>query len=375
VHTNRPALNADFSLYLDLVRFCAALMVVVMHMLMADLVTAKAAAFVPVLGREAVIAFFVLSGFVIMYSVDRQRTTLKEYTVARCARVYSVVLPILLASFALAGLVAASSGAASSSFYQLLKPHVYIPFHLAFMGEFWTLSEAPPWLTPYWSLGYEVWYYVIFGAAWFTTGVRRIVLVGVVLLLVGFKLWLLFPIWLAGAWLYRWLKSHSIPRGLAVAGWCLSLAAMCAYKLVDADIFLRALGISTWPFPGLRLGSADRYLADYVVGALVMLNFACAASMRFAGLLRFARPIRALAGYTFTLYLVHNLVLMMWKEFYPHDPQSAGDVALALLAVGAVTYLVGFVTERRKAAYERLFRAAYENASRLLAAGVSVFQR
>ena len=375
MHTDRPALNAEFSLYLDFVRFTAALCVVVMHIVMAGFVTLEAAAFIPVLGREAVIAFFVLSGFVIMYSVDKQRNTLKEYAVARCARIYSVALPVLLASFLVGAFATTYLGAPVGSGYQVLKPQVYIPLHLAFMGEVWNLSEVPPWLAPYWSLGYEVWYYVIFGAAYFTSGVKRIALVAGILLLVGFKLWLLFPIWLSGVWLYRWLKFNTTPVAWARAGWIFSLAGLCVYKLVDAEILLRAYGASIWPFPGLRLGSADRYLADYVVCALVLVNFACAASLRFPNLLRLAKPIRALAGYTFTLYLVHSLVLLLWKEIYPYDAASVADIALLALTVGGVTFLAGFVTERRKGAYERLFRALYEQASRVWAAGSSVFQR
>jgi peptidoglycan/LPS O-acetylase OafA/YrhL len=375
VHTIRPALDASFSLYLDFARFSAALCVVVMHIVMAGLVTPETGAFIPVLGREAVIAFFVLSGFVIMYSVDKQRNTFKEYAVARCARIYSVVLPVLLTAFLMGAVVTTYLDTPVGSAYQVLKPQVYIPLHLAFMGEIWNLSETPPWLAPYWSLGYEVWYYVIFGAAYFTSGVKRIALVAGILLMVGFKLWLLFPIWLSGVWLYRWIKSNMIPMAWARAGFMLSIAGLCIYKVANADIFLRAYGISIWPFPGLRLGSADRYLADYVICALVLLNFACAASMRFPNLLRFKKPIRALAGYTFTLYLVHNLVLMLWKAVYPHNAASVTDIALLVLTVGGVTYLTGIVTERRKAAYERFFRALYEKASRMWAAGSSIFQR
>jgi peptidoglycan/LPS O-acetylase OafA/YrhL len=195
------------------------------------------------------------------------------------------------------------------------------------------------------------------------------------LLLVGFKLWLLFPIWLSGAWLYRWVKSNTIPRVWAHVGWILSLAGLCVYKLVDADILLREYGTSIWPFPMLRLGSADRYLADYVTCVLVLVNFACAASMRFPNLIRFNGPIRALAGYTFTLYLVHNLVLIVWKEFYPHDAGSVRDIALAVLTVGSVTYVTGLFSERRKSAYGRLFRQLFDRISRAWAARTSALQR
>lgn len=366
MQTNRTELPADFSLYLDAVRFAAAALVVVAHLLMLRLIDARAAAFVPDLGREAVIVFFVLSGFVIKYSVEHKHASLQDYVVARCARIYSAALPVLVAAFAVAALVLKFSDVDVAMGYQIAKAYIYVPFHLLFAGEFWNLTESPPWLIPYWSLSYEVWYYVLFGIAYYLTGAKRLVLLAAVLLLAGFKLWILLPVWLSGAWLYEWSKSNTIAPGLARSGWLLSIAALCAFKLLDADVYLRALGSAIWPFTGLRLVSADRYLADYVVCALVLINFACARSMRFTWLRAAGGPVRALAGYTFTLYLVHFLVLMVWKSFYPPDPASVGDVALLLCAVGVVTYLTGFVTERRKGAFERLFRGLYVRASRIV---------
>lgn len=356
MHAGRQALAAGFSLYLDIVRFSAALFVVVQHLLMAGLVDERAAAFIPVLGREAVIVFFVMSGFLIMYSVDQKHATLGDYAVARCARIYSVALPVLLVSFALAALVLEYSSVGIVSGYQVAKAWLYLPFHLLFMGEFWNLAESPPWLMPYWSLGYEVWFYALFGAVYYLRGRARIIVAGAIFLLVGFKLWLLLPVWLSGAALYKWSRAGTIAPAWARAGWLLSLAALCAFKLADADILLRAYGSAAWPFTGLRLGSADRYLADYVVCVLVLVNFACARHLEFPLLRRLQAPVRALAAYTFTLYLVHNLVLMAWQGFFPHDPRSLAHILLVLAAVGLATYLAGFVTERRRHEFERLFR-------------------
>ena len=97
---------------------------------------------------------------------------------ARCARIYSVALPVLLAVVRARGLCGGIAGVAVTSGYQVVKPYIYIPFHLVFMGEFWNLSETPPWLIPYWSLGYEVWYYVLFGAAYYLPAPSASLLVG-----------------------------------------------------------------------------------------------------------------------------------------------------------------------------------------------------
>ena len=47
-------------------------------------------------GREAVIVFFVLSSFVIAYTVDQENCTLFEYAIHRISRIYLVVIPALI---------------------------------------------------------------------------------------------------------------------------------------------------------------------------------------------------------------------------------------------------------------------------------------
>ncbi|UUZ51422.1 hypothetical protein LP420_19440 [Massilia sp. B-10] len=102
-----------------------------------------------------------------------------------------------------------------NSGYQLLKPWIYLPLHTLFMGELWTLTETPPWLVPYWSLGFEVWYYVLFGVMVYARGLRRVLLGGLVLLIMGPKLWLLLPVWLA--WRLA-LPHRAAPAGHGSAG-------------------------------------------------------------------------------------------------------------------------------------------------------------
>jgi peptidoglycan/LPS O-acetylase OafA/YrhL len=289
------------------------------------------------LGREAVIAFFVLSGFVIAYSAENRNPTLRDYMAARCARLYSVVLPMLLLAFVLSSLAVKVFGVQVTGAYQLLKPWLYIPFHLMFLGELWGWVEAPPWLVPYWSLNYEAWYYVLFGAVWYLKGRMRLLGLAVFALM-GPRLWLLLPLWVSGVFLYRWQKTHGIGRGLARAGWVLTLVLLAIWAWYDPEPSLRQVARAAWPFPGLRMGSADRVLADYIVGVLVLANFACARHAGFSLLPRAARQIRFLSAHTFTLYLSHSLVICVWQALVPFRrgaPIVLLGLALAVVATAA----------------------------------------
>ena len=48
------------------------------------------------LGNDAVMVFFVLSGFVIAYVANSKEKTIESYFISRFARLYSVVLPALI---------------------------------------------------------------------------------------------------------------------------------------------------------------------------------------------------------------------------------------------------------------------------------------
>ena len=235
------------------------------------------------------------------------------------------------------------------------------------MGEMWKQSETPPWQIQYWTLGYEVWYYVLFGIGFYLRGALRTVLGVLVLLLMGPKLWLLLPVWLAGVCLYRWQNDLPLSHSQARWGWLATIGLLCLYKFLGLDVALRNLGIALWPFPSLHLGSADRYLADYAVCMLVYLNFVLARHAGFASLQAIDRPLRALAAYTFTLYLVHGPVIGMWTAFYHHERSSALDIILLSAAIALATLVVGMFTERRKAWFQHGVNSLYLSCSRRLA--------
>ncbi len=359
---SQAPLGQPFSLYLDLTRLFAAVAVVFAHFRYYAILPEGAWGFLPELGREAVIVFFVLSGYVIAASTAQRRPSARDYAVARLSRVYSVVLPVLFLGLACAAALRAWTGSVENAGYVLDKLYVYLPFHLLFLGQHWQLAEVPPLMIPYWSLGYEAWYYLLFGLACYLRGTRRKLAIALVLAVMGYKMWLLLPVWLSGVWLYRHYRAPLLAPVAARLGWLASLLVLALYVGADAEAALRAAGRAWWPFDSLPLGSADRFLADYVVCAIVLANFACARDAGFSALVRHGATWRLAASHTFTLYLSHSLVIAMWLALYPHDPRSGTDILGLATAIVVVTAALGAVTERRLHLYRALF-------GRLLGAG------
>jgi peptidoglycan/LPS O-acetylase OafA/YrhL len=184
--TAPPSLGQSFSLYLDLTRFLAAVMVVFAHFDYFGVIPLGAWGVLSQMGREAVIVFFVLSGYVIAFTTAQRRPSARDYALARLSRLYSVVLPVLLLALAGAFLVRALTDTIPPNGYVLDKLYLYVPFHLLFLGEHWRLAEAPPYMLPYWSLDYEAWYYLLFGLVFYLRGRRRLVLAGLALAFAGY---------------------------------------------------------------------------------------------------------------------------------------------------------------------------------------------
>lgn len=148
------------SIYLDLVRSVASLLVVLDH---------APALFklpgVPRWGYQSVMAFFVLSGYVISHVADTRETTLRVFIVARLARLWSVLVPAVALTI-VCDAVGREFGyyQASYTFAPIDLPLVRIGAVLAFMADSW-VSIQPLSNSVVWSLCAEFWYYMLF-AAW-----------------------------------------------------------------------------------------------------------------------------------------------------------------------------------------------------------------
>jgi peptidoglycan/LPS O-acetylase OafA/YrhL len=104
-------MNRSTSLYLDLVRAVAALLVFLAHGGL-PMFSENQGCLRP-FGHEMVVIFFVLSGFVIAYAVSKSQDSWRAFGADRLSRLYSVILPALLLTAAL------------DFFTRHFDPHIY----------------------------------------------------------------------------------------------------------------------------------------------------------------------------------------------------------------------------------------------------------
>ena len=341
-------MSKSFSIYLDLVRFTAACLVYLYHSnqrwLIADPLPASD------YGHSSVIVFFVLSGFIIAYITDTREKQLATYAASRISRIYSVALPAVLLTVFLDGI--------GRKIYPM--PYNY-PFDaialrattsLLMLNEWWFLSITSFSNVPYWSIGYEMWYYVFFGVAIFLPKPMRAILLLLLAMVIGPKVVLLAPIWLLGVVLYRWKSLQAIPE---YAAWLLlvgTVAGIAAFHQAGvseklANLLQVQLG-KTWYE---ELTFSNHFLADYILGGLVFLNFAAmrTVSHRIAPILnRLERPIRFLAAHTLSLYLLHQPLFLFWGAIIRGDPSGSVFWWTTTGMVVFSVFAVSFVTERRR---------------------------
>lgn len=151
-------LDPGISYYLDLVRLLAALSVFGFHLGYGKFVGGPFAS-LHVFGSNAVIVFFVLSGFVISHVLSTSETNARAYAVARLSRLYSVVVPAL---FIVALLDTFGARAAPDLYVTPLTGDSFVA-DLFFVNALWNHASTFGSMSTYWSLGYEAPYYVIAG--------------------------------------------------------------------------------------------------------------------------------------------------------------------------------------------------------------------
>jgi peptidoglycan/LPS O-acetylase OafA/YrhL len=319
------------SLYLDILRFLAALIVVIDH---------ASAVFdfrwFGGVGHHAVIVFFVLSGYVISNVAATRETTARVFIAARLARLWSVLVPAMILTV-LCDAIGREFGFFPTSYQwsPIDHPVVRLGAALSFLSESW-VSIQPFSNFAVWSLSIEFWYYMTFAAWMFVQpGWRRVIAVLVALGFLGGKGILLLPVWLMGVA----LQKARAPRALGwVAGLSLFMAGLLLFFwLVMSGVYgdaqpanARILG----PVLTRLLAEARMFWFDWISGFALTLHLIGARTVtKWLPLDRIERPIRWLAGISFALYLFHMPLLHLLAAFLPPQ-QGLAAILVTLIIVG-----------------------------------------
>jgi peptidoglycan/LPS O-acetylase OafA/YrhL len=264
-------------------------------------------------GREAVIGFFVMSGFLVggavLGRINSEKPFLFDYLVHRIVRIYMVVIPAILltAAFDMLGrtLFPPDYGA-YPVFEGHYEPRYILTNLLNFQGVIATHFGTNG---PLWSIGYEFWYYVAFPMLllpWMKSAPPRTARFGFILAFIFclaislHQIWFPFGflIWSLGAAIT--LAKRPIMRSANHAALLLIVVNLFAGVVFSNEV----IHVNPW--------------AQYVSDTLSALAFAnLILTMRFPGdeKWRFLdwRGHQTLADFSFTLYAIHNPTLMLLR--------------------------------------------------------------
>lgn len=343
------------SLYLDILRFLLALIVLLSH--------ARAQAWTggilwrtEFFAQPAVIGFFVLSGFVIAYVTDHKEKDLRSYLASRAARLYSVIVPALALT-----LVVDAWGWHSFPWnygYNPLGDEAAQPL-LRYLGALlmltsmgvvgyptgeWHVFFPPGTNWPFWSLSNELIYYLFFAVWLFVRKPRAYALYVLLAFFAGVEIMALFPLWILGVLTYKATRRYTLGAFPGGAMFLLSaLAGLCICMQVD--------GI--WQQKTLLSRALHQ---DYVIGVLVALNIFGASQLRLFDriLPAAAGVIRWLGLLTFPLYLCHRPLLHFFSGVQVAAPGSWLQNLYLFGAVFLVTAALTVLSERLRASLCKL---------------------
>jgi peptidoglycan/LPS O-acetylase OafA/YrhL len=338
-------MNKTASIYFDLIRFLSAILVFAYHASFNRFDGAWLKS-IGAFGHDAVMVFFVLSGFVIAYITSTKETTLSHYTKNRLARLYSVALPALILTVIL------------DYFGRIIDPSMYVGNHyqdsnpiyrffanLFFVNEIWFTSWRAFSNGPFWSLCYEFWYYVIFASWFYLSSYKKWVFITIAMLISGPKVLLLFPVWIMGAIVFHLSSRLKLGKVSAIL---LAVFPLLLYILIreyDVQKYLlsETVALLGKDFVYNELNLSGGFVSDYLVGVLVSMNFIgmMALSKNFSFPDYAGRLIRYLAAMTFTFYLFHYPLLQFFGSFIY---SGVGIVTLTSLSI----MLIAPFTEGKK---------------------------
>ena len=348
-------LSESASILLDIVRFSAAIGVVTSHS--GKKVFGTGWKEQSIWGDLAVPIFFVLSGFIIRFVTRRREANPREYSIDRISRIYSVVLPAMLATLLCSGFCLLLNRDRFLHDWSVLFSHpiARLVLNLTFVSQIWGLNSIPFINSPFWSLGYECIYYVFYGFAIFMRGWKRIVACTVLALFIGPQVMFLLPLWWLGCWMYdayHRIRSKRASRiALAILTFWLAVSALGRLAGMGRMPFEPAAILSyianlpnPLPLLGQEIHRATMFAyAAAIVGAMLLfLSLLAVELIPIPEHAAWKQSVRRIADGTFVIYLFHYpvMLLLAYVGFF-HDGNGLANIAVLATMVCALIVLAG----------------------------------
>lgn len=344
------SLSPFLSCIMNWARFVAAFVVVLGHSNMIGF--SHAGELVGQYGHTMVILFFVMSGYIIARTTADARLDIGTFAILRASRVGVVALPALLLSWSVSvALLTLVPNAASIDETLYWPDAVDVLRNLLFADHFWVLGKGVSLNLPYWSLTYEVWYYLLFAMWWLGKGRVWKWAAALVFLMIGPALWVLMPVWLLGVWLAR-AEPPTFSRFQAMSIMLVALAVPVLVKEAALDLQAQAAFASVFSW-SWRLGYSTKFLTDFVLGLSFCMFFWAAGALQMHVPEWLARWGTVLAGFSFSLYLFHDPLLRMVWILSGGRSLSLPEHAVLLVLIVLLCWLISAFTERRTGTVRR----------------------
>ena len=325
---------------------------------------------------DAVAVFFVISGFVIAYVTSNREQTLEQYTLARLARLYSVAVPAILLTLICdrLGLLTSPQWYLGQGWFNPNTSIADIARYLTFSNEYWNSHIIVGSNEPYWSIGFEAAYYALYAVIAFPAK-KRLVSLGLITALgltFGPKILSYLPLWMIGvATFHLTNKPTTQPGRRNTCAWLSVFAATPALFLILKTLAHYHPDWQANIFEPFQLSTSYFIPVAYYtsIGLLTGLSIVAAANVTnlLSGVVRiFGKPIRWLAGATFTLYLAHQPILLLLVSYFPGDPNTITRAVAIQLATLIAVFCVAELTERRKTFWTNMLSVLIRLAKRLV---------
>lgn len=260
------------------------------------------------IGTQGVLVFFVLSGFLVGgKAIERFKDgsfRAGDYVIDRCSRILVPFIPALLLTVTISHVIGHEK--ANAGF---------------FLGNLFFLQgitvNAYPGNEPLWSLSYEVWFYILAGSC-AVLGMRGMaeksaLLIAVCSLLV---FTILKPVylfcWIIGALAWVGRPQHKSLRGLFTG------ILLLIYGMAGVQVFSEAQTASI-------NAAFSKYNALFISYEVAQIAFCAGCALLVQQLIlrppsgtlatRIERAGTSLAAFSYTLYLIHNPILLVFQSF------------------------------------------------------------